>query len=223
MLRIRPARTVDLPGLAAVLQDAFSEKLRVMFGRKPDKVRELLETVYTGPVKRRYDGLLVAERDGRVVGTLVIEPMYHTEAENRAIESRAVRELGLPRALFASFLLWLMSHEPGPDEAHISDLGVAPDCQGEGIGTLLLRRAEEWAREHGRSRLTLWVAATNGVAVHVYEKTGFTIHETRSSWPLKLAFGVRHWHFMQKSLPKALPETVESAATDDPSLPRDSA
>lgn len=212
MLRIRAARTVDLPGLAAVLQDAFNDKLRVMFSKQPEKVRELLEMVYTGPVTRGYDGVLVAERDGRVVGTLVIEPMYHTPAESRAFENFAVRELGLPRVLWGAFLLWVISHTPEPDEAYVSDVGVAPDCRGQGIGMQLLTHAEDWAREHGRTRLTLLVAATNDAAIGLYEKAGFTIKETRSNWLLRLTFGIRHWYFMEKALPKALPASVGAAA-----------
>lgn len=209
MLRVRSARTVDMPGIATVLQDAFSEKLSVIFSKKPGHVRDLLEAIYSGPVRRGYDGILVAERDGRIVGTLVIEPMYHTVEENRSFENYAVRMLGLPRMLWAGFLLWLMAHKPEDGEAHIADVGVAPDCQGEGIGTELMAHAEQWAHTHGRERLTLWVAATNENALRLYEKSGFTIAETRSNWILRLAFGIRDWHFMEKSLPLALPEYVD--------------
>jgi len=200
MLQIRPARLVDLPGMAAVLQDAFSDKMRVIFGSNPEKVVRLLEFIYSGPVKRGYDGVLVADRDGRIVGTLLVEPMCHTSAENRAFESLAVRELGLPRTLRAAFLLWLLSHQPEPGEAYISDIGVATDCQGEGIGSQLLQAAEQWARTHNRTRLTLWVAENNTRAIHVYEKAGFTVTRTKSSRLTGFSLGVRRWHFMEKPI-----------------------
>lgn len=208
MLQIRPARAVDLPGMAAVLQDAFSDKMKVIFGNDREKVVRLLEFIYTGPVKRGYDGVLVADRNGRIVGTLVVEPMYHTDAENQAFERMAMRELGLLRMLRAAFMLWLLSHQPEPDEAYISDVGVASDCQGEGVGTQLLAYAEQWAREHNRRRLTLWVAASNARAIHVYEKAGFTITRTKSSWLTRFVFGIKNWHYMVKSLADApVPES----------------
>lgn len=200
MLQIRPARLADLPGVAAVLQDAFSDKMRAIFGKDRAKVAALLETLYTGPVRRGYDGVLVADRGARIIGTLVVEPIYHTPEENRAFESLVVRELGLLRSLRAAFMLWLLSHQPAAGEAYISDLGVATDCQGEGVAGQLLAYAEHWAREHGRTRLTLWVAASNARAIHVYEKAGFVVVRTRSSWLTRLAYGIRHWHFMEKSL-----------------------
>jgi ribosomal protein S18 acetylase RimI-like enzyme len=211
MLQIRPARLADLPAMAAVLQDAFSGKMRAIFGNNRQKVVGLLEAIYTGPVRRGYDGVLVADRSGRIVGTLIIEPLLHTADENRAFESLAVRELGLPRMLRAAFMLWLLSHKPEPDEAYISDVGVATDCQGEGIGGQLLAYAEQWAHTHGRTRLTLWVAADNARAVHVYEKAGLAITRTRSSWLTRLTYGIRHWHFMEKSLTGRQPAGGERA------------
>jgi len=102
--------------------------------------------------------------------------------------------------LRAAFMLWLLSHKPEPDEAYISDLGVASDCQGEGIGGQLMAHAEGWARAHGRARLTLWVSADNARAIHLYEKAGLAVSRTRSSWLTRLTYGIRRWYFMEKSL-----------------------
>ncbi|NLF74978.1 MAG: GNAT family N-acetyltransferase [Chloroflexi bacterium] len=200
MIRVRSARAVDLPGVAAVLEDAFSAKLRVMVSPQPEKVRALIEMSYTGPVQRGYDGLLVAERDGRIVGTLLVGPMYYTPQENRAIEHYAVRALGMPRMLRAAFLLWLISHRAEPGEAHVTDVAVARDYQAQGIGQLLMEYAERWARDHDRARLTLWVAESNQRAIHVYEKAGFSVARTRSNLLTRFFFGIRRWHFMEKRL-----------------------
>jgi ribosomal protein S18 acetylase RimI-like enzyme len=145
MIQVRSARTIDLPGIAAVMQEAFSDKMRAIFSRQPEKVRTVLEAAYTGPIQRGYDGVLVAEQAGRVVGALTIEPMHYTPQENRTFEHLAVRELGLLRMLWAAFLLWLIGHRPEPDEAYIGDVCVAPDCQDEGIGQLLMAHADRWA------------------------------------------------------------------------------
>jgi len=199
---VRSARPVDLPGIAAVLEDGFSDKMRVIFSHKPEEVRAALEALYQGPVMRGYDGILVAERAGRIVGTLLIEPMQYTEEEMAAFERFSVRELGLLRTLRASFMLWVigLDHKPDLTEAYISDLSVASDCRGEGVGRLLLERAEAWARDAHRARLTLWVAASNEAARHLYEKTGFTIARSRRSLLTRLFFGIAQWHFMEKRL-----------------------
>ena len=112
--KVRSARLVDLPGVAATLQDAFSDKMKIIFNRDPSKVQALLEASYTGPVQRGYDGILVAEQDGRIIGTLVIEPIYYTTREARNFENLAIRELGLLRMLWTSFMLWLVAHAAEP-------------------------------------------------------------------------------------------------------------
>lgn len=199
MIQIRPARVIDLPGVGAVLSEAFGDKLQTIFGRQPQKIQTLLEAMYAGPIQRGYDGVFVADMDGRVVGTTVVQPTY-TPQENRLFENIAVRELGLPRMLRASFLLWLLGHNAEPDEAYISDVGVVLECRGEGIGQRLMEHAEDWARYYRYQRLTLWVAEDNAPAIHLYEKTGFSMSRTRSSLLTRLAFGIRRWRFMEKLL-----------------------
>ena len=200
MRQIRAARPVDLPGVARVLQDAFQDKLRLVLGRNHAHAQSLLEAIYAGPVARGYDGLLVAEEDGRVVGVLVIEPIYYTEEEHRALERQMLQEMGVPRLLWAAFWFWLVGHTPAADEAYIGGLGVATDWRGLGIGGQLLAAAEDWARAHGRARLTLWVAGNNAPALHLYEKMGFSTTRTQRSWLTRWALGVRRWHFMEKPL-----------------------
>jgi len=56
---------------------------------------------------------------------------------------------------------------------HIEDLVVAVEGEGKGIGKLLIRTAEEWARSQGFRWLTLNVFAQNQKATQVYEKLGY--------------------------------------------------
>lgn len=56
---------------------------------------------------------------------------------------------------------------------HISDVIVAPAGKGKGIGTLLIKKAEDWARAQGYKWLTLSVFAQNQQAIEVYERLGY--------------------------------------------------
>lgn len=68
---------------------------------------------------------------------------------------------------------------PGSDHyfkekpCHISDLIVAPVGRGQGVGKLLMAKAEEWAKNEGYEKLTLNVFAGNGRARKLYEELGF--------------------------------------------------
>lgn len=58
---------------------------------------------------------------------------------------------------------------------HISDLAVAPGCDGRGIGSALLAFAERWARQHRCRHLTLAVFPGNARARALYERHGYGI------------------------------------------------
>ena len=61
----------------------------------------------------------------------------------------------------------------GEKHAYISDLAVDKFFEGQGIGSLLLDKAEGWVIQKGYRLLTLYVFASNQHAQHLYEKRGF--------------------------------------------------
>lgn len=67
---------------------------------------------------------------------------------------------------------------------HISDLAVAPGCDGRGIGSALLAFAETWAKQHRCRHLTLAVFPGNARARALYERHGYGIDLLRMAKPL---------------------------------------
>jgi ribosomal protein S18 acetylase RimI-like enzyme len=61
----------------------------------------------------------------------------------------------------------------GRSNCHISDLAVAPQCEGQGVGRTLLEHAEKWAREHRCQLVTLAVFPGNERARAIYENAGY--------------------------------------------------
>ncbi|WP_395682798.1 GNAT family N-acetyltransferase [Dokdonella sp.] len=68
---------------------------------------------------------------------------------------------------------------------HVSDLAVAPGCDGRGIGRALLAFAEAWARQHHCRHMTLAVFPGNQRARTLYERNGYGIDVLRMAKPLK--------------------------------------
>jgi GNAT superfamily N-acetyltransferase len=71
---------------------------------------------------------LVAERDGAIVGTVVVQGPRDTD------ETPGIRHCA-----------WYLRR----DVAHLHQLGVEPAAQGQGIGRALIGACEHWAREQG--------------------------------------------------------------------------
>jgi ribosomal protein S18 acetylase RimI-like enzyme len=72
----------------------------------------------------------------------------------------------------------------GTKNAYISDIAVDSAFEGQGIGRILLDKAEDWAREQDCSLLTLYVFSDNSRARKVYEKLGFKEEVTKYVKPL---------------------------------------
>ena len=68
-----------------------------------------------------------------------------------------------------------LSRDPHPASRHVADLGlmVSERHRRRGIGTALLREAEEWARTVGVRKLELHVFPHNDAAIQLYESCGF--------------------------------------------------
>lgn len=73
-------------------------------------------------------------------------------------------------------LLWFgVQRSPltGEEEAWIYNVSVVPEHHGQGLGTMMIRRAESIARQRGFRTLGLMVAEHNHRARSLYERLGF--------------------------------------------------
>jgi ribosomal protein S18 acetylase RimI-like enzyme len=61
-----------------------------------------------------------------------------------------------------------------PNSLHISTLAVPPTQQRRGIGTLLVRHAEEMGSDFGLDVITLFVRAANTPALRMYKRLGYS-------------------------------------------------
>ena len=62
----------------------------------------------------------------------------------------------------------------------IQNLGIIPECRGNGLGELLLRRALVGFQAAGMAHVFLEVTADNVIAIRLYERLGFVC--TRTSY-----------------------------------------
>ncbi|MFK9090880.1 N-acetyltransferase family protein [Bacillus salipaludis] len=58
-------------------------------------------------------------------------------------------------------------------------VGILRDYRGQGVGTKLFTRLEEWARDRGIHRLELTTVTKNKPGVALYKKMGFEIEGTK--------------------------------------------
>lgn len=102
--------------------------------------------------------------------------MYAWELQNRAVcHIFVVRTPDQPVIGFCAF--WLVV-----DEIHINNVAILPGMRGQGIGTVLMQRVLEEARDLGAQRATLEVRVSNEGARRLYERLGFYVAGTRRDY-----------------------------------------
>ncbi|HWS55595.1 MAG TPA: GNAT family N-acetyltransferase [Pyrinomonadaceae bacterium] len=88
------------------------------------------------------------------------------------------------RAVGFIHLVPRVDYYTGEEHGHVSDLIVAREGEGRGVGAALMSAGEAWARGRGYRLLTLHVYAGNERARKVYQRLGYTEEFIRCTKPL---------------------------------------
>jgi ribosomal protein S18 acetylase RimI-like enzyme len=79
-------------------------------------------------------------------------------------------------ARLVAFIVGFLS-QSRPDEAYIHFVGVAPDCQGQGLGTHLYEWFFSTARTHGRSMVRAITSVPNTGSQAFHRRMGFSVSD----------------------------------------------
>jgi GNAT superfamily N-acetyltransferase len=77
------------------------------------------------------------------------------------------------------FLEPAVDYFSGEAHGHLGMIAVTEGAEGRGIGTALMRAAEDWARGRGYAKLTLNVFEGNTRARTMYERFGYNVETIR--------------------------------------------
>jgi ribosomal protein S18 acetylase RimI-like enzyme len=70
-------------------------------------------------------------------------------------------------------LVWGLQHNFDDQVAYLYQMWISPSARGHGIGKLMLRRIEDWARQSDLKTIILEVTTTNHAAIKLYQNAGF--------------------------------------------------
>ena len=82
-------------------------------------------------------------------------------------EDASIKPIGFLR------LVLQKDYYTGEQHAHVNDIVVIAEAEGKGVGKLLLKQADEWAKANNVRWITLNVFNENERAKAVYEKAGY--------------------------------------------------
>ena len=133
------------------------------------------------PVEAEFEPL----SEARVEAVLAIEEQAYDHPWTRGNFLDSVRAGYQAQLLVAGGqLLGYFVAMKGVDEVHLLNLTVAPQCQGQGWGRVMLDALAQWSRGQGAQWLWLEVRASNQRAQLIYLRHGYRrVGERKGYYP----------------------------------------
>lgn len=200
-LTIRPAQMSDIYPILELHRESFADKFGAAFGaRGMARGVEAMAEAWRRQGVVALRGMLVAELDGTVVGTVTLRTWEMGSDNTGAAELAFHQVLGAWGAIRSIFALSLLDHQIDRAEGYITDVAVLSEYRRRGVAQAMLARAEEEARIRRKRYIALYVSARNRGAIDLYKRTGFTKWRTRRSLMAGWILRQRVWLLMRKDL-----------------------
>jgi aminoglycoside 6'-N-acetyltransferase I len=111
-----------------------------------------------------YDLLLLADESLEAIDKYIFgSDIYVLEQENKIIAAYVLQSIN-------------------KNEAEIKNIAVVTDCQGQGIGKLLLRDAACKAKEKGFKTIIIGTGDASIKQLYLYQKEGFEVFDIKKSF-----------------------------------------
>jgi ribosomal protein S18 acetylase RimI-like enzyme len=109
-------------------------------------------------------------------------PLWWVELADAAVSQSSPIVPSLSASVACLWLGNAVDQVNGGRHAHIFLLYVMPEHRRQGIGSALMRHAEDWARARGDRQIGLQVFQSNQPALNLYHQLGY---QTQSLWMVK--------------------------------------
>ncbi len=178
---IRPACLNDATFVAEMLYLSLNGLADYLFEKTSRQiVAQVKQLVVRNAGRFGIDLAFVAEVEGKPLGVMFSSEGARLDSLNLAVFPHLFPVLGFAPALR---FIWRGARLPGgaeatKDEYYISNIGVHPSAQGQGIGSRFLAYAEQVAKEKHLEKCSLLVSLHNPDAFRLYQYTGYQVVET---------------------------------------------
>jgi ribosomal protein S18 acetylase RimI-like enzyme len=200
---VRLAEPDEEPAIAALVVEGFVDKFRSVYGRRMDRSLRIMEKWIR--LEHLSGGVTSLVIEGYAAGELAGSVGIRTAESREDVLSRGLwriftRNLGFPRAVWATTLLSYPRYSSTSSEAYIERLVVSPGFRRQGMARRLLVAAEDFARDAGKTTVGLHVSGNNLPALLLYENEGYEEVSRQHSYLTGYFLNIRDWLYLKKEL-----------------------
>ncbi len=198
---VRPAEPEDDPVIAALVVEGFLDKFRPIFGSRMELSVKVMEKWIQ--LEHASGGVrsIVAESATEMAASVGVRTAESREdVLARGLWRALTRNLGFPRAVWATTLLSYPRYVATSHEAYIERLVVSPQFRNRGIARSLLAAAEALGREADKRTAGLHVSGNNIPALKLYETEGYREFSRQRSLLTGYFLDIREWLYLRKEL-----------------------
>ncbi len=199
---IRPYTLADYTDVTEIMYEAFGPVIPTLKGMEEDKAKIIMQDIGFVP-KTPHEGFYIAEDQEGVLGFIVFvhSAQVHRKKDDGLALSKAIQKHGLSTVLKNVFTALCFQYEPPAFACYIDMIAVKPSARGKGVGSKLLKKAEDMANEvHHVTTMELQVLGDNPRAKALYERLGYTDRQVVNSWLSEKLAGIEGWTHMQKKI-----------------------
>jgi len=179
-IEIVPLQPSGIGEASMVMSRAFtlSPLLVAALGESNEKQRSTIEKMYRMMLKEKSGTVLSAKEDGKILGVIRFLEWPQCQKENNSFLGLKFLLVllvfrGKALRLRKWFSIWA-KHDPNKPHLHLSALGVLPERQGQGVGSLMLAQLCDYADKLNQA---VYLETDVRRNVHLYERFGFAIVE----------------------------------------------
>jgi len=187
-MRVRELEKSDVGDAVRILVLSFEKELNFIF-RDIELARELFFKFFTD-----YNENCFVVEEERVLGFA----SYSTK--KLPISKLLRKELGLVNGFKTSLLISYLCPKPKKREGVINFIAVSPLRRNLGLGSHLLSKIIENARDKGVRRLKCYVSLENDAGIGLLTKFGFEVDKMVDNSFAEKYFGQRQWYLMKVEL-----------------------
>ncbi len=199
---VRLAGPDDDPAIGALVVEGFLDKFRPVFGRRMDRSVKIMEKwIRLEHASGGVTSLVIEGYAAELAGSVGVRTAESREdVLSRGLWRAFSRNLGLPRAIWATTLLSYPRYSSTSSEAYIERLVISPEFRRQGLARRLLAAAEEFARDAGKRTVGLHVSGNNLPALRLYDNEGYEEVSRQHSYLTDYFLNIKDWLYLKKEL-----------------------